>query len=256
VTHVPGPTLVLAIIHGAAYLGVTATTVWGETPRHRTRWVRAYREPLRRGATDAVIAAVEDAANDPTETATPRPVVQRTRGASRRHRPSLHADEALARGRPLGTGVVEGAWGHLGNAWMEPSERRWTTTGAQAVLALWAVRLNGPWEVDGPCHRPPPHHRPYGPFAPAPELTAAHALKRVASSSLSTDFGHAQILMHRYCRIIYTNICDKSRRGTWWMNATSRINLLPTYEIHPSTTKCDGMRFYQAEPRMQSSRYR
>jgi hypothetical protein len=80
----------------------------------------------------------------------------------------------------MGTGVVEGACGPLVNDRMEQSGRRRTTTGAQAVLDLWAVRLNGPWEVYGPCHRPQPHHRPYSPFAPAPELTEAQALKRVA----------------------------------------------------------------------------
>ena len=45
------------------------------------------------------------------------------------------------------------ACGHLVNDRMEPSGIRWTTAGAQAVLDLWAVRLNGHWDVYWPFHR-------------------------------------------------------------------------------------------------------
>jgi hypothetical protein len=156
-------------------------------------WVRAYLEPLLRGETAAVIAALEEEANDPTYTATQRQVVQRTLGYYRRNRPYMHYDEYLARGWPIGMGVVEGACGHLVNDRLEPSGMRWTTTVAQAVLDLWALRLNGQWEVYWQFHRQQ-HHRQYGTFTPVPELTEAQALKRVASSNLSTDFGHTQMI--------------------------------------------------------------
>jgi hypothetical protein len=74
---------------------------------------------------------------------------------------------------------------------------RWTQTGAPAVLDRRAVRLKGQWAVYGQVHRPQPHHRPYGPFAPAPELTEAQALQRVASATLSTDFGHTLLILMR-----------------------------------------------------------
>ena len=180
VTPFPGHTLVLDSIHVAEYRWATANTLLGETHLPRTMWVRAYLEPLLRGETDAVIAALEDEANDPTYTATQRQVVQRTRGYYRRNRPSMHYDEYLARGWPIGTGVVEGACGHLVKDRMEQSGMRWTKTGAQAVLDLRAVRLNRQWEVYWQFHRQQQHHRQYGPFAPAPELTEAQALKRVA----------------------------------------------------------------------------
>jgi hypothetical protein len=180
VTHFPGHTLVLDIIHVAEYLWTTANTLLGETHPHRTTWVRAYLEALLRGETDAVITALEDEANDPTYTATQRQVVQRTLGYYRRNRPYMHYDEYLAHGWPIGTGVVEGACGHLVKDRMEQSGMRWTKTGAQAVLDLRAVRLNGQWEVYWQFHRHQQHHRHYGTFAPAPELTEVQALKRVA----------------------------------------------------------------------------
>jgi hypothetical protein len=92
----------------------------------------------------------------------------------------MRYDEYLARGWPIGTGVVEGACGHLVNARMEQSGMRWTTGGAQAVLELRAVRLNGHWEAYGEFHRRQHHHRLYGTCAPAPELSEAQALPLVA----------------------------------------------------------------------------
>jgi hypothetical protein len=143
-------------------------------------WGRADLEPLLRGETDAVIAALEDEANDPTYTAPQRHGVQRTPGYDRRNRPYMHDDESLARGWPMGTGAVEGACGHLVKDRMEQSGMRWPKTGAQAVLDLRAVRLHRQWAGSWQFHRQPQHHRQYGPFAPAPELTEAQALKRVA----------------------------------------------------------------------------
>ena len=73
----------------------------------------------------------------------------------------------------MGTGVVEGAGGHLVTERMEQSGMRWTNGGAQGGLDLRAVRLNDPWEAYGPCHRPQHHLRLYGPSAPALAPAAA-----------------------------------------------------------------------------------
>jgi hypothetical protein len=159
VTHVPEHTLVLAVIHATAYLWDAATALLGETHPHRTTWVRSYVEPLLSGAMDAVIAAVEAEGNDPTRTATQQQAVWRTVGYYQRNRPYMHYDEYLARGWPMGTGVVEGACGHLVKDRMEPSGMRWTQAGAQAVLDLRAVRLNGHWEAYWQFHRQQQHQR-------------------------------------------------------------------------------------------------
>jgi hypothetical protein len=89
-------------------------------------------------------------------------------------------DDYLARGWPMGTGVVEGACGHLVNDRLEQSGRRWTKTGAQAVLDLRAVRINGHWEAYGPFHRHHPHQRLYGQSAPAQASAEAQALQWAA----------------------------------------------------------------------------
>jgi hypothetical protein len=142
-THLPEPPLVLDILHATEYLWATANFLLGETHPHRTVWVRRSLEPLVAGQTEAVLAALEAEADDPPYTATPRRAVRRTVGYYRRHRSYMRSDEYLAQGWALGTGVIEGACGHLVQDRLEQSGMRWTKARAQAVLDLRAVRLNG-----------------------------------------------------------------------------------------------------------------
>jgi hypothetical protein len=180
VTHVPQYTLVLDIIHATEYLWDTANALLGETHPQRSAWVRASLESLLAGQTDAVTTALEAEARDPTCTVTQRQAVRRTVGYYRRHQPSMHYDEYLAHGWPIGTGVVEGACGHLVNDRMEQAGMRWTKGGAQVVLDLRAVRLNGQWETSWQFHRSQQHQRLYGQSAPAPALAEARALELAA----------------------------------------------------------------------------
>ena len=58
----------------------------------------------------------------------------------------MRYDEYLAQGYPIGSGVVEGACGHLVKDRMEGSGMRWTIPGAQAMLDLRCVYLNEDWQ--------------------------------------------------------------------------------------------------------------
>ena len=179
-TPLPEPTVVRDVIHATADRWDTATALLGETHPHRTTWVRTSLEPVLSAEPDAVIAALEAEAHEPPWTATPRQAVRRTVGYYQRNRPYRRYHESLAWGWPIGTGVVEGAGGHLGNDRMAPSGMRWTNAGAQAVLDLRAVRLNGQWEASWQFHRQRQHARLYGRSAPAPTLAEARALELAA----------------------------------------------------------------------------
>jgi hypothetical protein len=185
VTHVPESTLILDIIHATEYLWDAANALLEETHPHRTAWVRAYLEPRLAGQTDAVITAWEAEVKDPTCTVLQRQAVWRTVGYFRRNRPYMPYDAYLARGWPIGTGVGEGACGHRGKDRMEQSGMRWTQGGAQAVLDLRAVRINGQringhWDTSWQFHRHPQHARLYGRSIPAPALAETRALEFAA----------------------------------------------------------------------------
>jgi len=179
-SHFPEHTLVLDIIHATEYLWDTANALLGETHPQRVVWVRAYLEALLAGETDAVITALEAEGKDPTWTGTQRQAVRRTVGYYQRNRPYMHYDAYLACGWPIGTGVVEGACGHLVKDRMEQSGMRWRKAGAQAVLDLRAVRLNGHWARYWQFHRQQQHQRLYGTSAPVPERAEGQALELAA----------------------------------------------------------------------------
>lgn len=61
------------------------------------------------------------------------------------NREHMRYDEYLAAGYPIGSGVAEGACRHLVKDRMEQTGMRWTVNGAQAMLHLRAIYLNGDW---------------------------------------------------------------------------------------------------------------
>lgn len=61
------------------------------------------------------------------------------------NRSYMRYDEYLAAGLPIGSGVVEGACRHVVKDRMERTGMRWEIEGAQAMLSLRTIYLNGDW---------------------------------------------------------------------------------------------------------------
>lgn len=75
--------------------------------------------------------------------------------------------------------MVEGACGHLVKDHLQQAGMRWTQPGAQALLDLRAVRLNGDWDAYGQVHRQQQHQRLSGTPLPVP-ATVEHQLLTAA----------------------------------------------------------------------------
>jgi hypothetical protein len=58
----------------------------------------------------------------------------------------MRYDEYLAQGYPIASGVIEGACRHLVKDRMERAGMHWTPTGAQAMLDVRSVHVDGDWE--------------------------------------------------------------------------------------------------------------
>jgi hypothetical protein len=172
--------LVLDIIHAAEYLWDTANALLGETNPERTPWVKRFLEQVLLGQTSAVIAQLDQIASEEGRTAAQVQALQKTAGYYRRNLAYMRYDEYLARGWPIGTGVVEGACGHLVKDRMEQAGMRWTKEGAQAMLDLRAVRLTNDWDAYWQFHRHKDHERLYGTSAPAPIRIEAQVLQLAA----------------------------------------------------------------------------
>jgi hypothetical protein len=164
--QLPGYTLVLDIIHVTDYLWASATALLGETSPERTPWVRSHLERLLSGQTAGVISELEQLAQAVERTPAQAAVLRTTIRYYRRNLPYMQYDVYLARGWPIGTGVVEGACGHVVKDRMEQAGMRWTKEGAQAMLDLRAVRLSGDWDAYWAFHRQKEHERLYGTVQP------------------------------------------------------------------------------------------
>lgn len=63
------------------------------------------------------------------------------------HQARLHYDQYLAAGYPIASGVIEGACRYVIKDRLERTGMHWTVPGAQALLQLRCVALNGDWEA-------------------------------------------------------------------------------------------------------------
>ena len=160
--ELPAFTLVLDIIHTIEYLWDAANALLGETHPQRTDWVRERLLHILSGQTLAVIQGLENAMTDASLSSAQREALKTTIGYYRRNAPYMHYNQYLHNGWPIGTGVVEGACGHLVKDRMEQSGMRWTKQGAQSLLDLRAVRINDDWDAYQRFHRQRQHQRLYG----------------------------------------------------------------------------------------------
>ena len=62
------------------------------------------------------------------------------------NRAHMRYDEYLSAGYPIASGVIEGACHHFVKDRMEGAGMRWELEGAQAMLSLRAIYLNGQWD--------------------------------------------------------------------------------------------------------------
>jgi hypothetical protein len=161
--------LVLDIIHALEHLWEAANGLLGERHPDRTAWVRDRLARLLDGEALAVAADLRTLADGPALTPTTRALLTRTAGYYERNAPHMRYDAYLAAGWPIGTGVVEGACRHLVKDRLEQAGMRWSRAGAQALLDLRAIRLNGQWDAYWLFHRRRQHLRRY-PNSPPDQL--------------------------------------------------------------------------------------
>jgi len=109
-----------------------------------------------------VIEVLQKRAYEQSLSPAQRRTLQATIGYYQHNLPYMRYDEYLSRGWPIGTGVVEGACGHLVKDRFERSGMRWTKSGAQSLLDLRAVRINDDWDGYHDFRRRCQHQRLYG----------------------------------------------------------------------------------------------
>lgn len=72
--------------------------------------------------------------------------IQSAIGYFQNNRKHMRYDEYLAAGYPIASGAVEGACKHFVKDRMDGAGMRWEIEGAQSILSLRAIYLNGHWD--------------------------------------------------------------------------------------------------------------
>jgi hypothetical protein len=142
--RIPWAIGILDLFHALEKLWLAGHALHGEGSLAAEDFVTERLRLLLQGKVDSVIRGLGARAR------------QRTGGARRtlhnvvrylkNNREHMRYDEYLAAGYPIGSGVAEGACRHVVKDRMEQSGMRWTVAGAQSMLHLRALYLNGDWE--------------------------------------------------------------------------------------------------------------
>ena len=166
----PEHTLILDIIHVVEYLWKAANTLLGETHPDRLSWLNDALQCLLENDLDHLLNHLEYQRAATGRSASNRKTLTTVANYLRRNRPYMDYQRYLALGWPIGTGVIEGACRHLVQDRFEQAGMRWSRKGAEEMLKLRAIYLNGDWEDFQRFRREQAHITRYGTPHPAHAL--------------------------------------------------------------------------------------
>jgi hypothetical protein len=155
-------TLVLDIMHALNYVWDAAYSYHEKGSPEAARWVMRKLELLLEGKVGYVIGQLKTRLNSYELSKGRQKLLERAIGYLEKNRALMAYDVYLAKGFPIGSGVVEGACRHLVKDRMEQTGMRWSLDGADAVLELRAVEINGDWESLWTYHASRQRERLYG----------------------------------------------------------------------------------------------
>jgi hypothetical protein len=141
----PGAVGVLDIFHVLERLWNAAHVFHTEGSTAAEEFVNGRLRMLLEGKVGGVIGGLRQMLKKHSLSGSKRRVLNTVIGYFENNREHMQYDKYLAAGYPIGSGVAEGACRHLVKDRMEQTGMRWTVEGAQSLLHLRALYLNGDW---------------------------------------------------------------------------------------------------------------
>ena len=159
-----GTTCILDLYHVLEKLWKAAWCFFDEATQKREahQWVEKELRMLLEGKVGYVIGGLRPMMTKRELKGTRRKGVREVANYLERNRDRMKYDDYLAKGYPIGSGVVEGACRQLVKDRLERAGMRWRPEGAQAMLDLRATSLNGEWEAFWSYHVEMEDERLYG----------------------------------------------------------------------------------------------
>lgn len=140
-------TIVVDLVHVLEYLWAAAWCFFAEGHPEAEAWVRQRALAILEGNATQVAAGIRRRA---TASKLARPKRAKADACAKyliNKAPYLDYPTALAAGWPIATGIIEGACRHLVADRMDITGARWSVDGAEAVLKLRAIRVNGDFDA-------------------------------------------------------------------------------------------------------------
>jgi hypothetical protein len=168
-----GIVLILDIMHVLTYLWPVAFCYHKDGSPEASRWVMHKLRLLMEGKVGYVIGGLRQRVNQGDLSRRAQKTFESAIRYMDRNRDYMAYDVYLSHGFPIGSGVVEGACKHLVKDRMECTGMRWNVDGAQAILELRAVEINGDWQDFWRYHVAQQRLRLYGQIPARREKNAA-----------------------------------------------------------------------------------
>jgi hypothetical protein len=134
--------IILDIIHVSEYVWEAATAIFGEQAKEKYPFVKAMLEDLLDTKTTQVIDQLKNVIQNNALSDHKIKQVQKTITYFENHRHNMDYKKFIDKGYPVSSALVEAACGHLVKQRMEQSGMRWSSTGAQNILDVRAVKIN------------------------------------------------------------------------------------------------------------------
>lgn len=138
--------IILDIIHVSEYVWDTANALLGEQVQLRQNWVRKMLEDLLDSKVEKVIEDLKLIVEKGDLTEPKKEQIKKTITYFNNHKGKMDYQTYLTKGYPVSSALVESTCGHLVKERMEQSGMRWSSQGAQNMLDLRALKINGDLE--------------------------------------------------------------------------------------------------------------
>lgn len=149
--HFPKRVEILDWWHALEHLWAASNGVFGEGSAQAKEWLEARKQELWHGRVEAVLVALQQAAQSERGEAAAKEIHYFETNKER-----MRYDQFRARGYPIGSGTAESACKRLVEARLKQSGMCWSKGGGQAVLNLRAALLSNRWEEAWQDSRPLP----------------------------------------------------------------------------------------------------
>lgn len=138
--------IILDIIHVLEYVWAAATAIFGEQSKLRSPWVRDRLTDLLSSKTQKVIDNLVAIRDKSKLSKSKSKQLNKAITYFSNHQHKMDYLAFIKKGYPISSAMAESTCGHLVKERMEQSGMRWSSNGAQKVMDLRAVKLNGDME--------------------------------------------------------------------------------------------------------------